>query len=328
MGSIENPLVRIRDLRVAYSVTGDAPVIAVDGISLEIGLGETVGVLGESGCGKSTLAKAISGMLPPRTTAVSGSILIGTCDLLTASDAELRAFRGRQFSLIPQDPALSLNPVITVGTQIAEVLRAHLPLRATERRARAFELLVETGFDRPEDIYNAYPHQLSGGQRQRIAIAQAVACRPPLVIADEPTSKLDPPLQAEIITLLSRLCKNHGTAILLISHDPSLFLGFADRIAVMYAGRIVEVSGTNEIFRHALHPYTQALIEIATAAVGTTAQKRLPAIDGESPDPATLPAGCRFETRCPERMEICTRRYPQVFHPESSREVSCFKYGE
>ena len=192
------------------------------------------------------------------------------------------------------------------------------------------ELLREVGFDHPGEIYSAYSHQLSGGQRQRIAIAQAVACRPTLLIADEPTSKLDSTLQAEILALLSQIRRQHGTAILVISHDSTLFAGFADRIAVMYAGRIVEVGSSAEIFGRPLHPYTQALVRIATASMvtGSRARVRLPAIEGESPDPACIPVGCRFEPRCSERMDICSRRYPREFMPQPSRPVNCFKYGE
>ena len=192
------------------------------------------------------------------------------------------------------------------------------------------ELFREVGFDNPEETYSARPHQLSGGQRQRIAIAQAVACRPALLIADEPTSKLDATLQTEIVALLSQIRRQHGTAILVISHDPTLFAGFADRIAVMYAGRIVEVGSSAEIFGRPLHPYTQALVRIAasSAITGSRARVRLPAIEGESPDPACVPVGCRFEPRCSERMDVCSRRYPREFMPEPSRPVNCFKYGE
>lgn len=328
MGGTEKSLVQIRGVKVTYPIASGARLAAVDDVSIEIQSGEVVGILGESGCGKSTLANAILRLLPGRARQESGDILLRDQDLLKASEPELHAIRGREISLIPQDPALSLNPVISVGSQIAEVLRAHLPLRATERRVRVIELLLEVGFDRPEDIYGAYPHQLSGGERQRIAISQAIACRPALVIADEPTSKLDAPLQAEIVALLSQIRKNHGIAILLITHDPALLAGFADRIAVMYAGRIVESGVTAEIFRQPLHPYTQALVRLAKSAVGAPSRKPFPAIEGESPDPAAFPAGCRFEPRCPDRMEICTQRYPQVFVPEASRPVSCFKYGE
>ena len=321
---------QVRELTVTYSPEGGEPIRALDGVSLEVRSGEIVGILGESGCGKSTLASALLRLLAPHAKYEGGTILVRGRDLLNLSERELRAIRGWEISLIPQDPALSLNPVMTAGSQVGEALRAHLPLTPQQRRERVMELFREVGFDHPEEIYSAYPHQLSGGQRQRIAIAQAVACRPALLIADEPTSKLDATLQAEIIALLSKIRRQHGTAILVISHDPTLFAGFADRIAVMYAGRIVEVGKTAEIFGRPLHPYTQALVRIAasSAITGSRARVRLQAIEGESPDPTCIPVGCRFEPRCSERMDVCSRRYPREFMPEPSRPVNCFKYGE
>jgi peptide/nickel transport system ATP-binding protein len=323
-------LCEVRGLSVTYTLRNGAKVRAVDDLNLAIRGSEVVGILGESGCGKSTLANAILRLLPGHAGCEQGAVLFGDRDLLAMSESRLRDIRGRKISVVPQDPALALNPVINVGSQIAEVLRAHLPLRATERRARVLELLREVGFDRPEEIYAAYPHQLSGGQRQRVAIAQAISCKPALVIADEPTSKLDAPLQAEIIALLAKIRSEHGIAIVMISHDPAVFAGFADRVAVMYAGRIVEIGTTAQIFRQPLHPYTQALLQIAksTIAAAPAARMRFAAIEGDSPDPSRLPAGCRFHPRCPERMEICSQRYPQAFLPEPSRPVNCFKYGE
>jgi peptide/nickel transport system ATP-binding protein len=304
-------------------------VRAVDDLSLAIRGSELVGILGESGCGKSTLAAAILRILPAHAHWKEGKVVFGGHDLSKMPESELRGIRGSQISLVPQDPALTLNPVMNAGSQVEEVLRAHLRLPAQERRKRVLELLGEVGFDRPQEIYGAYPHQLSGGQRQRVAIAQAISCNPALVIADEPTSKLDAPLQADIVYLLARIRRVHGIAIVLISHDPAVFAGFADRIAVMYAGRVVEVGSTAQIFRHPLHPYTRALVEIAMSAIATSAvRSRLPSIMGNSPDPSRLPAGCRFHPRCPERMDVCSQRYPQVFLPEPSRPVNCFKYGE
>jgi oligopeptide/dipeptide ABC transporter ATP-binding protein len=320
----------VRELKVTYSPENGEPIRALDGVTIEVRSGEIVGILGESGCGKSTLASALLRLLAPHAKCEGGAILFRGRDLLNLSERELRAIRGREISLIPQDPALSLNPVMTAGLQVSEVLRAHLPLTAEQRRERVLELFREVGFDHPGEICSAYPHQLSGGQRQRIAIAQAVACRPALLIADEPTSKLDATLQAEIVALLSQIRRQHGTAIVVISHDPTLFAGFADRIAVMYAGRIVEVGSSAEIFGRPLHPYTQALVRIAASSMvtGSSARLRLPAIEGESPDPTCIPIGCRFEPRCSERMEVCSRRYPREFMPEPSRPVNCFKYGE
>jgi peptide/nickel transport system ATP-binding protein len=323
-------VLQVRELTVTYYPENSNPICALDKASIAVRAGEVVGILGESGCGKSTLANALLRLLPAHAKCDEGTILLGERELLVLSERELCAIRGREISLIPQDPALALNPVMTAGSQIGEVLRAHLPLNAHQRRSRVMELLLEVDFDHPEEIYSAYPHQLSGGQRQRIAIAQAVACRPALLIADEPTSKLDATLEAEVVALLSQIRRQHGTAILMISHDPKVFARFADRIAVMYAGRIVEVGTSAEIFERPLHPYTQALVRIATSSIviGSSARMRTSAIDGESPDPACLPVGCRFEPRCSERMEVCSLRYPREFMPEPSRPVNCFKYGE
>jgi oligopeptide/dipeptide ABC transporter ATP-binding protein len=323
-------LLQVRELTVTYFPADDDPVRALDGVSLDICPGEVVGILGESGCGKSTLANALLKMLPQQAKCESGSILFRGSDLLNLPERNLRAIRGQEISLIPQDPALALNPVMTAGSQVGEVLRAHLSLNTQQRRERVMELLREVGFDQPQEIYGAYPHQLSGGQRQRIAIAQAVACRPALLIADEATSKLDAPVQAEMVRLLSQIRRQHDTTILAISHDPAFLAGFADRMAVMYAGRIVEVARADKIFSRPLHPYTQALVRIAASSVvtGAPTSTRLPVINGESPNPACFPLGCRFEPRCGERMDICARSYPQEFTPAPSRTVSCFRYGE
>ncbi len=321
-------LVAVRGLSVAYTLANGSRIPAVDDLSLAIGSEEIVGILGESGCGKSTLANALLRLLPAGAVCEQGEILFRGRNLLRMSERELRAIRGREVTFVPQDPALSLNPVLSVGSQVAEILRAHLPLGRKQRRARVLELLGEVGFVRPEEIYDAYPHQLSGGQRQRIAIAQAVACRPALLIADEPTSKLDAPLQEEIVALLAQIRRKHGTAILVISHDPAMFAGFIDSIAVMYAGKIVEIGNTAQILRQPLHPYTQALVEMAKSAVGAPVRTHFASIEGESPNPAAFPVGCRFEPRCRERMEICVQRYPPSFVPMPARPVSCFKYGE
>jgi oligopeptide/dipeptide ABC transporter ATP-binding protein len=319
----------VRDLTITYRPERSDPIRALDGVSLEIKAGEVLGILGESGCGKSTLATVLVRLLPPGAK-IDGSISLAGRNILALSESELRGIRGREISLIAQDPALALNPVMTAGVQIGEVLRAHLSLNTQQRRERVMELLREVGFDHPQEIYSAYPHQLSGGQRQRVAIAQAVACRPAFLIADEPTSKLDATLQAGIIALLKQIRQQHGSAILLISHDPSLFAGFADRLAVMYAGRIVEIGSSAGVFRQPLHPYSQALLRIAASSVITDTKMtgRFPAIEGESVSADCVSGGCRFAPRCPDCMDICLHKYPGAFLPEPSRPVNCFKYGE
>lgn len=320
-------LALVQRLSVTYWPEKDQPVRALDQASLEIRPGDLVGILGESGSGKSTLAAALIGLLPPDAKYDSGSLRFRGRDLLTLREPELRRIRGAEISLIPQDPALALNPVISVGDQISEVVRAHVRMPRRERRTRVEELLAEVGFDQPQPIYNAYPHQLSGGQRQRIVIAQAMACRPALVIADEPTSKLDASLQTEIVSLMREIGERHHTAFVLISHDPTVLVGFANRVAVMYAGRIVEEGPTDDIFRRPLHPYTQALVRLCARYLpNEAAGTRFVAIDGEPPDSTRPSVGCPFAARCPERMQVCTERDLKETTPQPSHRVSCFKY--
>jgi peptide/nickel transport system ATP-binding protein len=320
-----NNLLEVRDLTVCYAVSNSRPVRALSGVNLEVRGGEILAILGESGSGKTTLASSIVRLFPPCATS-GGSILFRGTDLLRLTESQLATTRGREIALVPQDPAVCLNPVMTVGDQIAEVLRAHLFMSPKQRRVRVNELLGEVGLD--SSVGSAFPHQLSGGQRQRIVIAQAVACRPTLVIADEPTSKLDSRLRADIINLLSKIRTVHGTAVVIITHDPVLPAGFADRIAVMYAGRVIEIASRDQIFKQPLHPYTQALFRIAQSHQEAKAAHRrhLPTIEGNPPDPTISAVGCSFEPRCPERAEICALRFPREISLEPSRVVSCVKY--
>jgi ABC-type dipeptide/oligopeptide/nickel transport system ATPase component len=266
---VEDPecLVQIRDLTVTYASGKNAAIHALDGVSFGIASAEVVGILGESGCGKSTLAQTLLQTLPANARCENGMIEFRGKNIFTLPQKELCAIRGREISLVAQDPALALNPVMTAGTQVGEPLRVHFSLSDRERRKRVLQSLSEVGFHNAEEIYSAYPHQLSGGQRQRIGIAQALVCRPALLIADEFTSKLDAALQLEIVELLRRLRHDHAMAILAISHDPTLFAGFADRIAIMRVGKIVEIAGTREIFVRPQHPYTKGLVQIARSAV-------------------------------------------------------------
>jgi oligopeptide/dipeptide ABC transporter ATP-binding protein len=320
-------LALVHRLSVTYLADRDQPVRALEQASLEIRRGEFVGILGESGSGKSTLATAFLRLLPARARYDSGAIRFRDHDLLSLPESEMRRIRGAEIALIAQDPALSLNPVISVGDQIAEVLRAHVPMTGRERRARVEELLAEVGFDRPGQIYPAYPHQLSGGQRQRVVIAQAIACRPQLVIADEPTSKLDASRQAEILALMRAIGQRHQMTFVVISHDPTVLAGLVDRIAVMYAGRIVEEGNSEEIFRRPLHPYTQALVRLVGRYLpNADVRRRFRAIEGEPPDLTGAGVGCPFAPRCPERMQVCTERDVDETMPQPSHRVSCFKY--
>jgi oligopeptide/dipeptide ABC transporter ATP-binding protein len=322
-------IVLVDRLSVTYLPDRAQPVRALDQATLEIRPGELVGILGESGSGKSTLAAALLRLLPADARYDSGSIEVLGRNLLELSAAELQRIRGARIALIPQDPALTLNPVLTVGDQIAEVIRAHVRSTRQNRRTRVEELLKEVGFDQPQLIYNAYPHQLSGGQRQRVVIAQAIACRPALVIADEPTSKLDASLQAEILSLMREISERHHTAFLLISHDPTVLAGFVGRIAVMYAGRVVEEGRTEDIFRHPLHPYTQAMVLLCSRYLMQSGTRtRFMSIEGEPGSLSDSGAGCPFAARCPERMQVCTERELRETIPQPSHRVSCFKYDQ
>ena len=318
-------LLQVCGLSVRYEA-GDKVVRALDRVDVTIRAGEVVGLLGESGCGKSTLASAILRLLPPNARHDTGQILFKGRDLLRISQRDLRAIRGASISLVWQDPALTLNPVIAVGNQIGEVLRAHDDLNKKQRRERVLELLSEVGFANPEEICGAYAHQLSGGQRQRVVIAQAVACKPALIIADEATSKLDAALQRDVLDLLCDLRRRYGTALLLISHDPSILVAYADRIVVMYAGKVVEEAAAFTIFGHPRHPYTEALLRLSVA--GASSKKSLlPCIDGEVPDLTEALAGCCFEPRCGQKLAHCATADPIEIHSENGR-VTCFKYGE
>ncbi len=250
-------LFQVRDLVVQYKA-GETP--AVDGVSFEIAPGEAVGLLGESGCGKTTTALALIRMLPPAARLVRGSIQFRGRELLALQEPELEKIRGAEISVIFQEPATALNPVMRVGDQVAEVVRAHRPWSRRVCRAEAESLLAEVCLGDVSRIYAAYPHQLSGGQRQRIAIAQAVACKPPLLIADEPTAALDAKVQAEILDLLKDLQQRRNMALLLISHNPGVLARMADRLLVMQAGKIVEQGPVSEVCRNPQHPYTQALL--------------------------------------------------------------------
>jgi len=322
-------LLEIRGLSLSYAQPSGEPVRALKGVNLQIRPGEVLGILGESGCGKSTLANAVLGLTHRSARVEAGEILWGDSDLLSLPESKLRPIRGRQISLVPQEPALALNPVLSVGTQIGEVLRAHMSFSGKVRRERIDELLVEVGFDRPADIRNSYPHQLSGGQRQRIVLAQAIACGPQLLIADEPTSKLDAALRSEIAELLQKLHLRHGMAILLISHDVALIASLSDRIALMYAGSVIESGLSADILARPLHPYTQALLRLARSSViaSTTGKTHLPEIEGEHWQETSSDAGCPFEQDCLDRMAVCTQRAPHEMTPEPTRVVSCFRYG-
>lgn len=255
-------LAQVTDLTVRYLKTTSLSVLALDKVSLSVWPGEVLAIIGESGSGKSTLAAALLRLLPS-TARCTGSIRFGDVSLLDMPPRDLRRLRGARLSLVSQDPASALNPVLRIGTQISEVLRAHLRMSAGERRSRVRELLLEVGLNDSERIALSYPHQLSGGERQRVVIAQAMACRPLLIIADECTSKLDGPLQAETMSLLSEAVSRYGTALIWITHELETVAGFAGRTAVMHAGRVVEEGQTQDLLGRPMHAYTRELVRLS-----------------------------------------------------------------
>jgi oligopeptide/dipeptide ABC transporter ATP-binding protein len=293
-----SPLLEVRDLRVSFPDRAAGAVHPVDGVNFELSRGETLALVGESGCGKSLSALALLRLVPPPGKVASGSsVMLDGTDVLSLDSKALRKVRGRRIAMVFQDPMTSLNPVFTVGDQITEVVHAHFKVPKKEARDRALNLLNEVGIPDAASRLDAYPHQLSGGMRQRVMIAIALAGEPELLIADEPTTALDVTVQAQILELLDQLRESHGMAMLLITHDLGIVAGRADRVAVMYAGQIVEQAATASLFERPSHPYTQGLfasVPRITGPVGT-----LMPIPGTVPPPSAWPSGCRFRTRCP-----------------------------
>jgi oligopeptide/dipeptide ABC transporter ATP-binding protein len=319
-------LLQVRDLTVRYSGAG-SPVVAVDEVSLDVEAGEVVGLLGESGAGKTTLLLAILGLLPPSARVAGGSIRFRGRELVGLGASELRAVRGAEISVVFQEPSLALNPVRRVGPQVAEVVRAHRPWSGRQCRQAALETFAEVGFADPAAIYRAYPHELSGGQRQRVAVAQALVCRPALVLADEPTAALDATSQADLLALLRDLQSRLGLALLLVSHDVGAVAALAQRVIILYAGRAVEGGRTRDVLTAPLHPYTHGLLRAVPRPSTAMSSARPVPIAGSPPDLARLPPGCAFEPRCPERSAVCVIRPPREVRPGDDRHVRCFAYG-
>jgi peptide/nickel transport system ATP-binding protein len=309
MASVGAPLLRVDMLRVEFP-TRRGTLVAVDGVSFSIAPGEVLGVVGESGAGKSITGAAIIGLIDPPGRIASGRILLDGRRIDDLSPEAIRRVRGRQIGAVFQDPLTSLNPLYTVGRQLVETITTHLDLSSSAARARALELLNEVGISAPERRIDQYPHQFSGGMRQRIVIALALAGNPKLIVADEPTTALDVSIQAQIIALLKRLCRDHGTAVMLITHDMGVIAETADRVAVMYAGRIVEIGPVRDVIHRAAHPYTRGLM----GSIPTIAGERdeLAQIDGSMPRLTAIPSGCAFHPRCPQVFERCRRQRPAL----------------
>jgi peptide/nickel transport system ATP-binding protein len=293
---MSGPVLTVRDLVVEFA-TARGPARVVDGVSWTVAAGETLAVVGESGSGKSVSALAVLGLLPARRATVTGRVDFAGSDLLAAPPARLRAVRGAGIAMVFQDPAAALNPMLTIGRQLTEGMQVHLGIARRAADARAQDLLAAVGLPDPRGKLRAYPHELSGGQQQRVLIAMALACDPEVLIADEPTTALDVTVQAQLLELVAELQRRLGIAVVWISHDLGVVAGLADRIAVMYAGQILEEGPTRALFDDPRHPYTRALLG-ARPLLGDV-RETLSAIPGRPPDPVDRPAGCAFRGRCP-----------------------------
>jgi len=315
------PLLSIRDLRT-YFYTEAGVARAVDGVSFDVGAGETVGIVGESGCGKSVTALSILRLIQPPGRIEPGSrIEFEGKDLVTLGDEEIRHIRGNRISMIFQEPMSALNPVFTIGDQVAEVARIHAGLSRRQAWDRAVETLALTGMPAPEDRAKQYPHQLSGGMRQRVLIAMALIMKPALVIADEPTTALDVTIQAQILDLLVHLQKEFGTSILMITHDLGVIAETTSRVIVMYAGEVVEQAPVDELFARPHHPYTEGLMH-SMPHIGHD-QDRLNVIPGTVPAPTNWPHGCRFRERCPYSWERPEREHPPLYDVGAAHVSRC-----
>lgn len=314
-------LLEVKDLRT-YFETGNGTVRAVDGMNISVNEGDTLGIVGESGCGKTVLALSIMRLIPAPGRIVSGKIIFDGIDLVRLKEEEIRGIRGRDISMIFQEPMTSLNPVFRVGDQIAEVMRQHLGFSRKDAVERAVDMLRLAGMPSPEERIRDYPHQMSGGMRQRVMIAMALSCNPRLILADEPTTALDVTIQAQIIELINELKKKVGASVIMITHDLGIIAEATQNACVMYAGTVVEYCDVRDLFAKPLHPYTTGLMESIPGGAG----ERLKTIPGVVPSLYELPAGCSFQDRCPEVMEICREKDPQLMEKSPGHMVRCWKY--
>ena len=318
----DTPLLSVRDLRVEFP-TRRGTLVAVDGVSFDVAAGEVLGIVGESGAGKSLTGAAIIRLLEAPGRIAGGEVRLQGERIDNLSDDAMRRVRGRRIGMVFQDPLTSLNPLYTVGRQIIETVRAHADVTETDARARALDLLQSVGIPGAGERLDAYPHEFSGGMRQRVVIALALAADPELVIADEPTTALDVSVQAQVIAVLKKLCREKGTAVILITHDMGVIAETADRVAVMYAGRIVEIGPVRDVIKAARHPYTKGLMgSIPTLEEG---HDRLAQIPGSMPRLTDIPTGCAFNPRCERVMERCRATKPTLARV-GANDVACFLY--
>ena len=315
-----SPLLEVKNLRVEFP-TRRATLVALDDISFDIAPGEILGVVGESGAGKSLTGSAIIGLLDPPGRVAAGEIRFDGRRIDNLPYEAMRQVRGRHIGAIFQDPLTSLNPLYTVGRQLVETIQAHLQVSANEARRRAVKLLEETGIQAADQRIDQYPHQFSGGMRQRVVIALALAAEPRLIVADEPTTALDVSVQAQIISLLKRLCKDHGAAVMLVTHDMGVIAETCDRVAVMYAGRIAEIGPVHDVIHSPAHPYTAGLMGSIPAM--DEDRERLLQIDGAMPRLNAIPRGCAFNPRCPQAFDRCRTTPPELMQAGTTR-VACW----
>ena len=325
MNSNEATLV-VEGLKASF-YTDDGIVRSVDGVDFVVPKGKTLGLVGESGCGKSITALSILQLIPtPPGKIEAGKIIFQGKDLLTLSEKELQKIRGNRISMIFQEPMTSLNPVFTVGNQLAEAVKLHQGLDDKAAMNKAIEMLQLVGIPSPDKRVEQYPFELSGGMRQRVMIAMALSCKPDLLIADEPTTALDVTIQAQILDLLKKLQQEMGTSIIMITHDLGVVAETCDQVAVMYAGKIVEYGSADDLLMGPKHPYTEGLLK-SSPRIGE-AQERLDAIEGFVPSPYAMPPGCAFAPRCPYKMEICDEAMPNLLDIGDGRLLRCWLHGE
>jgi peptide/nickel transport system ATP-binding protein len=319
---VVNPLLEVKNLRVEFP-TRRGVLTAVDDVSLHINPGEVLGVVGESGAGKSMTGAAIIGLLEPPGQIAAGEILLEGRRIDNLPYEQMRRIRGREIGAIFQDPLTSLNPLYSVGQQLIETIQTHTEMTYAQARNRAVELLSEVGIPAPERRIDSYPHQFSGGMRQRVVIALALCVNPKLIIADEPTTALDVSIQAQIIALLKRLCREHGTAVMLVTHDMGVIAEAADRVAVMYSGRIAEIGPVRQVVQQPKHPYTVGLM--GSIPIIDQGDERLTQIDGAMPRLTEIPSGCAFNPRCTQTIERCFTERPNLVQVGQSS-VSCWHH--
>ncbi len=319
-------LLQVRDL-VTRFYTEEGIVRAVDGNSLHLDAGETLGIVGESGCGKTVTGLSIMGLIENPGRIESGSILFQGDELLEKRPQEMQEIRGKEIAMVFQDPMNSLNPTLTVGEQIARVLRFHMPFSHKEQKRRVVQLLRQVEMPEPEKRTTNYPYQLSGGMRQRVLIAMAISCNPSLLILDEPTTALDVTIEAQIFELVDKLKAHLDMGIILITHDLAVVANSCDRVIVMYAGRIVEEASVVDLYENPLHPYTRGLLE-SIPQLDKEEQERLPSIPGEVPELITLPKGCNFSPRCKYVIEKCRQDDPSLMQITPGRKLACWKASE